>query len=537
LHLEASRIADRLDRLGAEEAPTAHLLAGRIAAEQGRTAIAERHLADAARHRHGGPTFGRAAGWLAQALRAQARGATRATLLACGRGLDAAEQHQRTLGAAELRAHAASYGTELAAIALRYAVRRGDARMALMWTERWRASALDVPPARPPDDRALAADLAALRDVMRRLDEARDSDVGVPRLQHERTRLESSIRSRTRRTAGLAPGAGTPEPTRSNPDEILDGLGDHTLVEILTVDETLYAVTVRGRRMRLHAVGPLADAVREVELARFMLRRLAHGLPAAGALATLDAVGTRLQQVLLGEAVSDLDGGPVVVIPPGRLHAVPWALLPALRPAPFRVAPSADTWLRAGRARGSRTDRAAFIVGPGLTGTAAEVAKIAQRYANPVVLADREATADNAMAALDDAWTAHVAAHGIFRGENPLFSSLRLDDGPLTVYDLARLRRAPQRLVLSSCESAVAAHVGADELLGMVSALVPLGTASLLASVVPVNDAATVPLMVAFHDQLLAGCGFADALVAARTSASDDPVAVGTAVSFVALGR
>jgi CHAT domain-containing protein len=202
-----------------------------------------------------------------------------------------------------------------------------------------------------------------------------------------------------------------------------------------------------------------------------------------------------------------------------------------------RVAPSAATWLRAGLARPPRQRRVALVIGPGLGGTAAEVAKIALGYPDTVVLADGQATADRTLAALDGAWTAHVAAHGVFRADNPLFSSLQLDDGPLTVYDLGRLRRAPLRMVLSSCESGVAVHVGADELLGMVSALVPFGTASLLASVVPVNDGATVGFMVAFHEQVLAGSSFADALVVARERAADDPVAAATALSFVALGR
>lgn len=543
LYTQVGRVADRLEALGAEETATAHLLAGRIAAEQGRVSDADRHLARAARFRHRGPTFGRAAGWLAHALRSEARGATRAALIACRRGLDAAEDHQRTLGAAELRAHAASYGTELAAIAQRHAVRRGDARMLLVWTERWRAGALAVPLARPPDDRDLAADLAALRDVMRRVDAARASDSSTARLEHERARLEASIRSRTRRTAGTAAQRGATHHRdngaigRTGVEEILDGIGGHRLVEIVAVDDTLYAVTVTGRRVRVHTVGPVEAAVREVDLARFMLRRLAHGRPPAGALATLDAAGRRLQEALLGPAVSDLDGGPLVIVPPGRLHAVPWALLPALRGAPVRVAPSAATWLRAGRARAPRHHHAVFVVGPGLLGSAAEVAKIAQGYPDAVVLADERATADNTLAVLDGAWTAHVAAHGVFRVENALFSSLQLNDGPLTVYDLGRLRRAPLRLVLSSCESGVAAYVGADELLGMISALVPLGTASLLASVVPVNDAATVPFMVVFHDHLRTGSSFPDALVAARVNAADDPVAVATALSFVALGR
>ena len=209
---------------------------------------------------------------------------------------------------------------------------------------------------------------------------------------------------------------------------------------------------------------------------------------------------------------------------------MPWALLPSLRGTPVQVAPSVATWMRAGLVRPPRHRRVALVIGPGLDGTAAEVGRIAHCYPDTILLADGLATADRTLAALDGAWTAHIAAHGVFRAENPLFSSLLLDDGPLTVYDLGRLRHAPLRLVLSSCESGMAAHVGADELLGMVSALVPLGTASLLASVVPVNDGATVPFMVGFHNQVQAGASFAEALLAAEQWAADDPVAVATAL-------
>ena len=140
------------------------------------------------------------------------------------------------------------------------------------------------------------------------------------------------------------------------------------------------------------------------------------------------------------------------------------------------------------------------------------------------------------MAAMDGAWLVHMAAHGTFRADNPLFSAIELDDGPLTVYDLERLRRAPYRVVLSSCNSAVGEAVGADELLGVVSSLITLGSAGVVASVVPVNDPATVPLMLALHDHLRGAYGLAEALTLARRAVSADPVARSTASSFVALG-
>jgi len=57
-----------------------------------------------------------------------------------------------------------------------------------------------------------------------------------------------------------------------------------------------------------------------------------------------------------------------------------------------------------------------------------------------------------------------------------------------------------------------------------------------VASVVPVNDPATVPLMIALHDHLRAGSGLAEALTLARHAVSDDPVSRSTACSFIALG-
>ena len=61
-------------------------------------------------------------------------------------------------------------------------------------------------------------------------------------------------------------------------------------------------------------------------------------------------------------------------------------------------------------------------------------------------------------------------------------------------------------------------------------------TASLLASVVQVNDGAATGVMADFHRALRRTRSFPDALLAARQRTGDDPVAVATALSFVALG-
>ena len=94
----------------------------------------------------------------------------------------------------------------------------------------------------------------------------------------------------------------------------------------------------------------------------------------------------------------------------------------------------------------------------------------------------------------------------------------------------------PYRLVLASCEGAVLAPAGANELLGLASSLLPLGTAGIIAGLLPLNDQALVPLMVDLHGHLRAGQTLADSLYRVRCALKDDPVQHATATSLVALG-
>jgi CHAT domain-containing protein len=163
--------------------------------------------------------------------------------------------------------------------------------------------------------------------------------------------------------------------------------------------------------------------------------------------------------------------------------------------------------------------------------------KLADGYPHATVLDGGEATVARVLDAIDGSSLAHVAAHGAVRADNPLFSHLRMADGPMTVHDVARLRHAPHRLVLPSCESAALTPTGSDELLGLAAALLPRGTAALVATADPVNDGATGALMLALHDALRAGAtSLAQALLAARRAMPCDPVSRATAASFIAIG-
>jgi tetratricopeptide (TPR) repeat protein len=536
LFRSVDRVAVSLDASRADEAMSAHLLAGRLALYRGCSAAAEQHLERAARSRRGKPPLVRSVAWLARALQADARANARATLAACARGLAALDEHQLTLGATELRAYGTAHGAELAVLAQRDAVRRGDAHRLLVWTERWRATALAATGTSPRPDRELAAELSALRNVTRLVETSEPATTRRSALERERRRLETAVQARTRRLPGHPghPGHHVPTAGDFDLDALFGELGETTLIELVEVDSVLHAIVVAGRRVRLHTIGSVSE--REVQLSRFVLRRLGHRPPRSGDERVLAYRGAELESSLLGPAAADLGDGPVVVIPPGRLGAVPWTLMPSLRDRIVTVAPSASTWLRARRKRPPARRRVALVVGPGLTTEGAEVAQLRPRYPGAAILGQGTATAEHVLRALDGAWLAHIAAHGTFRADNPLFSSIQLDDGPLIVHDFERLGRSPYWLVLSSCDSGVAAPVGADELLGLATSLVPLGAVGIVASIVPVNDQAAVPLMLALHDGLQRGAALPAALLAARKATSDDPLAAATAHSFVALG-
>jgi tetratricopeptide (TPR) repeat protein len=526
----ARRVTARLDALDPARAVDAHLLTGRLALSAGRRDEAARHLQAAANARHRGQLRIRGVGWLAQATWCEAEQRWRGMLAACDRGLALLDLHLQTLGATELRTLATANGAALADMASRHAVRRGDPRLLLEWSERWRGTVLRVSPVRPSTDNDLVADLTALRNIATRLDSALDSRSAPPALERERRRLEMAVRQRVLHTPAVA--ATQAESFRTA--DLIGQLGETDLLELTDVDGQLHAVAAVGGRLHLVHVGPTQAAVHSLAHALFALRR--EGAGRGTHRLDLTEIGRRLEVNLLGESVRLLRDGPLVVAPIGKLHAVPWGLLPSLRERATAVTPSASAWLRARRAPRPEEDRVVLVGGPRLLTGDAEVRHLVKRYPDATVLADGDATADRVMAAMDGAWLVHMAAHGTFRGDSPLFSAIELDDGPLTVYDLERLKRAPYRVVLSSCSSAIGVAVGADELLGLVSALISLGSAGVVASVVPVNDPATVPLMTALHDHLRAGSDLAGALTLARHAVSDDPVAQATAYSFIALG-
>jgi CHAT domain-containing protein len=121
-------------------------------------------------------------------------------------------------------------------------------------------------------------------------------------------------------------------------------------------------------------------------------------------------------------------------------------------------------------------------------------------------------------------------------------SSLQLADGPLTVYDLERLVRAPRLIVLASCSAALSEIRPGDELMGLAAALLAQGTTAVVAPLLPVPDGATRPVVLAVHRALGEGASVPAALAVAGAvggsdvAGTDDELDRLTAAAFLCLG-
>jgi hypothetical protein len=434
--------------------------------------------------------------------------------------LDILAEHAATLGATDLRVHAGVHGEDMGALGVRLAIEGGRGRTVLAWAERRRAGALRRRPVRPPDDARLATDLAELRRISAAIEEAGLDGRSTRTLHAKRIELENAIKDRSRH----ARGSHAPDPP-FDLGALIAALGERALVELVRDGDRLHAVTVAGGRVRLAELGSFQQASTETESLRFSLNRIArrHGGPQLTELARRTArhAADTLDRQLLHPLAGELGDRDLVLLPTGVLHALPWPVLPSCAGRPVVVAPSATSWIRTMTTNGADAhDRILLAAGPALEHAEPEIRTLAERYPQALVLTGADATAAAVAGGLDGANLAHIAAHGIFRADNAQFSNLRLADGPLTVYDLERLSRAPRTLVLSACDSALSAVRPGDELMGLAGAVFALGTRTLVASVTPMHDEETRAVMLALHDRLLAGAppprALADASQATR---------------------
>jgi tetratricopeptide (TPR) repeat protein len=503
----------------------ARLIAAQVALDCGRPGVARAELAGLTTPRRSDPAELRSRAFYARALLLLADGEPRRAEASLRAGMAVVERHRQALGGTELRLHASAHAADLANLGLRLALRDSDPARVLRWAERWRAGALALPSVRPPEDQELADALAALRAAS----SSSGADGGNRSDRSYRYRLAALERT-VQRLARRVRATDIYQPKPAPAAAVQAVLGERALVEFIDIAGEMYAVVLTAGRRSLHHLGPTGRLGNSVLVLRMWLRRLIHqrGSPELlrRAERTVDEVTSVLDELLLRPLAARLEDRPLVIVPTARLHALPWTMLPSCMARPVSIAPSATWWRQAATTEeAGRHNRGPAVLasGPGLAWAPTEVAELSRFYPGATCLTGEAATAAAAADALDGADMAHIAAHGTFRADQPLLSSLHLADGPLTVYDLERLRQAPRLLVLASCDAGLSKVLPGDELMGLAACLLAQGTVALVAPVLPVRDDEAHQSMLAFHQGLRAGQTPAAALMACRAELADEP--------------
>ncbi len=524
----ARELAARLQKTAARlVALDATITAARIHLAVGDRARAERLIVGALDARAGSRHDLRLAYWQVVAdLRALA-GDRAGVLRAARAGLNVVERSQRLLGSTEARVNVAAGADRLGRTALA-AARHGGATQLFDWTERVRAGSLRFRPVRPEASRT-APELAALRSLAQEVETAQLDGHDSSELLRRQAALERALRLGMLEARG-----GGDVVQRVTSAEPKEALGSRVMISYAEIGGRLHAVKLQRRRARAYDLGPAEPIQAELDHLRFALLRVATGRTGSSTFDLVRDGADRLDRLLLRPLGGGLDD--LVIVPTGRLFTVPWSLLPSAIGRSPVVTPSASLWMSAIRRR-RRSGDVVLAAGPDLEHSPAEIRRLAGLHPGARRLTPDRATSAALLAAADGASLLHVACHGVFRSDNPLFSNLRLVDGPLAVHELEGLGRSPATVILSACDSGLAEPRPGNEWMGMATALLTLGTRSLVASVMPVPDAKpTLVLMESLHRRLVERVPVAAALAGAISEMSQEPETLATRAAFVCMG-
>jgi CHAT domain-containing protein/tetratricopeptide (TPR) repeat protein len=331
---------------------------------------------------------------------------------------------------------------------------------------------------------------------------------------------------------------------------------DETAVEYFTTgDEVSAFIASRGEIRVARAVASKRDVNRVLESLRFQIEKFNYGADYVETYfsqlkRSADDHLSRLYEMIFAPIEAELAGTRLVVIPHGPLHYVPFHALKdktgyLVDRFEISYSPSAAV-LKLCRARskslsaeGSQISGSRFKISgepfgdPGASLVALGVAEsgtpniedeihaLGAIFPGAVRLTGEEATRDNLLRVAPGARFLHLASHGYFRRDNPMFSFLKLADSPLNFYSLLDLKLNAELVTLSACHTGVNMIFPGDELHGLMRGFLYAGAPSLVVSLWAVSDRSTADLMREMYSHIRAGASKRDALRRAQLKVKD----------------
>jgi CHAT domain-containing protein len=106
----------------------------------------------------------------------------------------------------------------------------------------------------------------------------------------------------------------------------------------------------------------------------------------------------------------------------------------------------------------------------------------------------------------------HFAGHAALRRDNPFYSSLILDDGPLFAADLRLMRNQVGLITLAACRTGQHTGLPGEEASALVRSLLEMGGRNVVASQWAISDRSTAVWMDLFYKHYLDGAPAARAV-------------------------
>ncbi|MBZ5536646.1 MAG: CHAT domain-containing protein [Acidobacteriia bacterium] len=289
---------------------------------------------------------------------------------------------------------------------------------------------------------------------------------------------------------------------------------DTVLLEYYEARQTIYACLLSREHLEIVAVASISKVRDLFRLLQFQLSKYRLGPEYVRTFEELLHEATRahlseLYQELLAPVRNKLHAAHLIVVPHSFLHYLPFhALFDGERylvdDFTISYAPSASVYYLC-CSKQTRPEDCSLILGiPDVQAPQIldEVQAVASTLPNPQLYLGEEANEQRLRGVGSTCRFLHIATHGLFRQDNPMFSAIRLGDSMLSLFDLYHLNLSSELVTLSGCATGSNVVVGGDELLGLVRGLLYAGAKAVLVSLWDVNDQSTADFMKSFYSHL-----------------------------------
>ena len=279
-----------------------------------------------------------------------------------------------------------------------------------------------------------------------------------------------------------------------------------TLIEFHIIDKSISAFVIDDKGIRhIRGIGTEDEIIELIEGLRFQFETLRFGDQKEfndQLRERANAYLGELYDLLIQPLEMDLEDGSLVIVPVGALFYVPFnALFDGKRylveTSDILLSPSAAIWYELQSTESVRHNRSLVIAyadekSPQIN---IEAKTASDSLENSMTFLGEDASTAAFFDHAGNARNIHLACHGEFRADNPMFSNLRLADGFLTVEDISKSRLNTDLVTLSACETGLSRVFAGEEILGLSRGFIGAGARNVVMSLWTVNDSSTVELM------------------------------------------